>query len=423
MLLLSSCAKFEKEANNVSDMVSLKDEVLSTFHKFQERLDTVEKGLKAGVRTPADIPAEEVPAFERMNQKLDAAMAEIKRLHAAANRPETPPVNIEESPEHPVTTKGLLGRWLKRGFEGFTPAELTLTNYNYMPAEKKALYSNDQTTGGFFITPDRVNELLRNITLINEFRSVARARTTSSDSVQLPTREKGTTVTWAMEKEAYTESQDPAFGMREIFTRELRALLKISDKDLEDPDYDLESFLMEEMAEAFAVAEGLAFIKGSGVKQPEGIMTNSEIAFDVSGVAADISSDMFITCMHNLKAPYRRNGTWLMNTRTLGKIRLLKDDQSRPLWQPFAAGGLPSTIYDRPYVEMDDMDDVAAGNFPVFFGDFRRGYLIVDRLGMTMKRLEELYAADGLIGYRARRRVGGAVILPEAIRKIKIAAS
>jgi HK97 family phage major capsid protein len=127
-----------------------------------------------------------------------------------------------------------------------------------------------------------------------------------------------------------------------------------------------------------------------------------------------------------LKSVYRANSTWIMTTGTLGVIRLMKDSQQRPLWQPFAAGGLPATIYDRPYVEMPAMDDITAsyaytsGEFPIAIGDFKRAYVIADRVQMSMTRLSELYAESGLVGFIARKRVGGQVVLPQAILKLQI---
>ncbi len=97
---------------------------------------------------------------------------------------------------------------------------------------------------------------------------------------------------------------------------------------------------------------------------------------------------------------------------------MFKDAQSRPLWQPFGAGDLPGTIYGRPYATMPDMDEIATGTYPLLVGDFKY-YMIVDRLTMNMRKLEELYAEQGLVGFIARMRFGGDVLMPEAFRFLK----
>jgi HK97 family phage major capsid protein len=170
----------------------------------------------------------------------------------------------------------------------------------------------------------------------------------------------------------------------------------------------------------------VAFTTGDGNEKPEGVMTNTSVTSTKSGSNTAITADSLLKAMHALKSVYRANATWIFTTATLGNLRLMKDSQNRPLWQPFASGGLPSTIYDRPYVEMPAMDDAAAdytytqNQYPVAIGDFRRAYVIADRIQMSVTRLSELYAESGLVGFIARKRVGGQVVLPQAIQKLKI---
>jgi len=120
----------------------------------------------------------------------------------------------------------------------------------------------------------------------------------------------------------------------------------------------------------------------------------------------------------DLKADYDPAATYIFTRGTLNTIRLFKDSQNRPLWQPFAGSNLPSMIYDAPYVEMPDMPEIASGAYPIAVGDFKQ-YMIVDRITLSMQQLNELYIASGLIGFIARMRVGGDLLVPEAIRLLK----
>jgi len=140
----------------------------------------------------------------------------------------------------------------------------------------------------------------------------------------------------------------------------------------------------------------------------------------VSGNASLLQADGLINCAYSLKSAYAKNAIWLMNRSTLGSVRTLKDSYGQYLWQPGIASDVPNTILDHPYVETPDMPAVAANAFPIIFGDIKRAYVIVDRVQMVMTRLTERYADFGQIGFIARKRVGGQVVLPEAILKHQI---
>jgi HK97 family phage major capsid protein len=215
--------------------------------------------------------------------------------------------------------------------------------------------------------------------------------------------------------------------MDEIPTYELYALVIASWQDLEDTAFDLAADIAENAAEQVAKAEGAAFVNGgagggqTGVtaKLPEGFMTNANVATDLCAGAGALDADSIIKFVYNLKSSYAQNATLFMNRKTLGVVRQLKDTQNRYLWEPNYQVGTPPTILGIPYAEVPDMDDVGATKFPIAIGDFRRGYYIVDRITMSTVKLNELFAQQGQVGFLFRKRVGGQVVLPEAIRKLK----
>jgi len=145
-----------------------------------------------------------------------------------------------------------------------------------------------------------------------------------------------------------------------------------------------------------------------------------QVPYVLSGAAAGkINADDVLNVKMDLKADYDQGATYIFTRGTLNTIRLFKDSQNRPLWQPFAGANLPSLIYDAPYVEMPDMAEIASAAFPIAVGDFSN-YMIVDRITMNIQQLNELFAVSGLVGFIARMRVGGDLLLPESIRLLKV---
>jgi HK97 family phage major capsid protein len=221
-----------------------------------------------------------------------------------------------------------------------------------------------------------------------------------------------------------SETTGLAYGLEELPLHELYALIDMSNQMLEDTAFDMEAEIRNEAAEQFSVAEGTACVSGSGVGRPEGFLTSPAVGETNSGTAATIAdsegqANGLITLYHALKTPYTRNASFALNRVTLGSVRKLKDSQKNYIWMPGLANGVPNTILGNPYVEMPDMPNEGAGTFPIVFGDFRRAYTLVDRISMEMLRDPYTQATSGNIRFIFRRRIGGQVTLPEAIRKLK----
>lgn len=183
---------------------------------------------------------------------------------------------------------------------------------------------------------------------------------------------------------------------------------------------NVESEIATELSQEFAGKESAAFSDGNGVKKPLGIQQAS-IADLVNGHATNLSADALIGLLYSLPAQYRNNGSWLMNDTTLGIARTLKDGQGNYLWQPSFQQGQPSTLLGRPVIEDPTMPNIASGAFPIIYGDFNKAYRIYDRVGMSILRDPYTQATKGMVRFHARRRVGGAPVLTEALRKLKMA--
>ena len=213
-------------------------------------------------------------------------------------------------------------------------------------------------------------------------------------------------------------------GLEEIPAHEQYALVDISEQDLEDSVFDLEAEMQSEFSEQMAKAEGTAFVSGDAVGKPEGFMTNTSVSEVNSGSGTLLTADGLLTLVHSIKSDYGRNGTFVFNRTTLAAIRKLKDTAGQYVFQAGMSleSGAPNTILGYPYIEATDMPNVGAGNYPVAFGDFQRAYMIVDRIALAVLRDPFTQATTGNVRYIARRRVGGQVILAEAIIKQKVSA-
>ncbi len=349
--------------------------------------------------------------LKKTNETIEAIQARMDTIETKLNRPPVPTVDPKVSmDEKALQRREAFLTLCRRGKDALTPEQL------------KVLTVSDDTTGGYLAPPEMTSEIIKGVVEYSPVREVARVRQTGSRSVKAPKRTGTFSAAWVGEIDARSETQGLTYGLEEIPTHELTAEVYISMEDLEDSAFNLESELNMEFSEQFGVAEGAAFISGAGTKKPEGLLTNSGIAAVNSGDANLLKADGLIDLFYAVKDAYARNGSWLMKRGTIATIRKFKDGQGQYLWQPGIGQDQPNTILGKPYREAVDMPAVAANEYPVLFGDYRRGYWIVDRIQITVVRDIYTKASSGQVKFVARKRVGGAVVNTEAIKKQKIAA-
>jgi HK97 family phage major capsid protein/HK97 family phage prohead protease len=293
-----------------------------------------------------------------------------------------------------------------------------------MPVEEvKALAISPDTAGGYLAPADFVAEVVKGIVDFSPVRQAARVGQTASAEVQLPRRTGRPTARWSGETEDRQESSS-TYGQIEIAINEMTAFTDVSQRLLEDSAINVESEVAFDLAEEFGRLEGLALVTGDGVKKPLGFMVDTSVTAITSGQAATLGAapaDTLIGFLYALSPFYRSNGAWMMNGSTLATIRRLKDSTGQYLWQPSLQEGQPETILGRPVIEAPDMASIGANAEPIAFGDFNRGYRIYDRVALSVMRDPYSVATKGLVRYHARRRIGGAVVLGEAIRKLRCA--
>lgn len=291
--------------------------------------------------------------------------------------------------------------------------------------EVKALRVADDTTGGYLAPAELSAEIIKGIVEISPMRQAARVGSTSSGSIILPKRTGRPTALWVGETEDHTETGS-TYGQVEIPVHESACYVDVSLRLLEDAAVNIESEVGSDLAEEFGRQEGDVFLNGSGDKKPMGILVAPDLTYTPTGHASTLGSDpatLLITHLYSMPQYYRSRGAWMMNGSTLAAIRKLKDGDDTFLWQKSYADSAPETILGRPVIEAPDMPEIGSGTIPIVFGDFNAAYRIYDRLAISIMRDPYTRATNGLVRFHARRRVGGGMVLPEAVKAIKCATS
>ena len=347
----------------------------------------------------ANAPEIDTKAFDEIKARLDKLEAKGNRLGVTATDPEG---NSERK---------AFEAFLRRGVERISPEEI------------KALTVSNDANGGYLAPEEFGKELIKLLTEYSPIRSYARVVQISAPQITYPRRVTGTAATWVSEIAARTES-GMTFEQVTLTPHELATFTDVSNALLEDNAYGLEGELLSDYAESFAKTEGLAFVKGTGIGQPKGVMAVANgIAEVTTGVAADFPAnpaDVLIGMFHSIATTYAQSGVWMMNRNTLGTIRQWKDGNGRYLVLDPISNGAPSTLLGRPIVEMPDMDDIAADAFPILFGDMS-GYRIIDRVGLSTLRDPFSLATTGQVRFHARKRVGADLTHPDRFVKLKVA--
>lgn len=289
-----------------------------------------------------------------------------------------------------------------------------------MPSVLNALQEGTDSEGGYLVPDEFERTLVEALEEENVFRTLAHVIKTSSGDRKIPVVASKGTASWVDEEGAYTESDD-AFSQVSIGAYKLGTMIKVSEELLADSVFDLEAYISKEFARRIGAREEESFFNGDGKGKPLGILAakdGAEVGVTAASATA-ITADEVIDLFYSLKAPYRKNAVWVLNDATVKQICKLKDSTGQYLWQPSLVAGTSDTILGRPVKTSAFMPTAAAGAKTIAFGDFKY-YWIADRQGRTFKKLSELYAANGQVGFMGTQRVDGKLILPEAIKVLQM---
>ncbi len=384
-------------------------ELLTAFESFKQANDARLKEIET--KRSADPLLEE--KINRIDSALHRAQGRLDRLALEAGRPAL-------CGETPSEAKAAFAHFLRTG-DG---ARLV---------EAKALSAGSPADGGHVAPPEIEAMITRKVREASPIRAIASVRQSASGVFKKPVSLGGASSGWVAETAARPETDTSTLALIEFPAAELYAMPAATPALLDDAMVNLDEWLADEVRDVFAEAEGAAFVNGDGTNKPRGFLSYpkeeeglnawGEIGFVPTGAAgafpAEDPVDVLIDLIYAPAAAYRANARFVMNKASVSTVRKFKDSEGNYIWQPGLSAGQPATLMGYPVTEAEDMPDIGAGSFSIAFGDFERGYLIVDRQGVQI--LRDPYSAKPYVLFYTTRRVGGGVQDFNALKLLKFA--
>lgn len=287
--------------------------------------------------------------------------------------------------------------------------------------EQKALTISAPGTGGNLVTDTLMAQILEKLGKSNPIRLLANSIQLDTGILRIPRLVDSVTPGSVTETGTKPEST-PTFEQISIEPFMMGAQVLVSRSQLEDSAVNLFSWISGHIASRFAELESGWFVNGNGTTQAEGILTSNEVQEITTGPLSLFGVDDLLDLLYSVKSSYQNAGAWVMNRKTARLIRGLKDSDGNLIWERSIQNGEPGRIFGQPVYIADDMPDPIAGSTPIIFGDFNRGYLITDRIAFEPSVDYAKFSENDLVQFVGRRRVGGKVVMGEALTKLKIAA-
>jgi HK97 family phage major capsid protein len=333
---------------------------------------------------------------------------------------------------------------LARAADGETPHKKAFAAYlrcgddgalRGLSVEEKALSTAVAADGGYLVDPQTAAEIVGVLRSSASIRAIANVVSVEASAFDVLVDHTDIGSGWATETASVTETGTPQVDRISIPLHELSALPKASQRLLDDSAFDVEGWLAQRIADKFSRAEASAFVSGDGVDKPTGFLSYPKVDTDIwawgslgyvpTGAAGDFSSsdpaDAIVDLVYSLGARYRANATFVMNSKTAGAVRKMKDADGRFLWSDGLAAGEPARLMGYPVLIAEDMPDIAAGSFAIAYGDFRAGYTVAERPDLRI--LRDPFSAKPHVLFYATKRIGGDVSDFAAIKLLKFAAA
>ncbi|MBL8579001.1 MAG: phage major capsid protein [Mesorhizobium sp.] len=400
-----------KSAGGHVELADAFDEFMTTFETFK---DSNDRRLAELETRGADVLT--VEKVDRISRALDEQKRAIDNLSLKRMRPALENGGRALPSEH----KQAFDAYMRSGDERAIRS-----------LDSKAMSYGSGPDGGYLVPNETETEISKRLAELSPIRSIATVRQVSGAVLKKPFSVTGPAVGWVAETASRTQTTTATLAELSFPTTELYAMPAATASLLEDTVVDLDQWIASEVEAAFAEQEGEAFVTGNGTNKPKGFLDYTKVAesswvwgqigYVATGEAGalpdDDPSDILIDLVYALKSGYRQNASWVMNRKTQASIRKLKDADGNYLWQPPAAPGSRAMLMGFPLVEAEDMPDAATNATPIAFGDFARGYLVVDRTGVRV--LRDPYSAKPYVLFYTTKRVGGGVQDFDAIKLLK----
>jgi HK97 family phage major capsid protein len=365
------------------------------------------------------LSAEDVATYEKMESDVVALGQEIDRLErqtaldAELNKPTADPITGKPGKPNGETKTG-------RASDEYRNAMLSALRSNFKRVND-ILQEGVDGDGGYLVPDEYDSRLIDGLTEENIFRKLGTTITTSGDH-KINIAATKPAAAWIEEGGALSFG-DATFSQILLDAHKLHVAVKVTEELLYDNAFGLENYILDQFAKALSNAEEDAFLNGNGVGKPLGIFATTgggQIGVTTSGNS--ITADEVINLVYALKRPYRKNAAFITNDQTLCVLRKLKDGNGAYIWQPSYQAGEPDRLLGYPVYTSAYVPIIAAGQPVIAFGDFSY-YNIGDRGSRSFSELKELFAGNGMIGYVAKERVDGKLVLPEAVQILKMKAT
>ncbi|MBG0810582.1 phage major capsid protein [Methylosinus sp. H3A] len=394
------------------------EEALADLHRaFAAFKDTNDERL-AQIETRMGVDALTEEKLQRIDRAVDETKRRIDRVALDLSRPRLSGAPSEDSParEH----KSAFALYMRSG-----------EAVGLKALESKALSAGSGPDGGYLVPTPAEQEILRRLARLSPVRAIASVREISTHSLRKAYSTQGPAAGWVAEADPRPQTSSQQIVDLTFPAMELYAMPAATQTLLDDSAIDVEQWIAEEVQTVFAEQEGAAFVNGNGADKPKGILAYATVA-DASwswgnigyvatgvsgGFAASNPSDALFNLVYALRAGYRQNGKFILNRQTQSAIRKFKTTTGEYLWAPPTSLDQPASLLNFPVVEAEDMPNMGTDSFSVAFGDFARGYLVVDRLGVRV--LRDPYSAKPYVLFYTTKRVGGGVQDFEAIKLLK----
>lgn len=399
-------------------------EMMAAFEAFKgandARLDEIEKKASADPLLEAKVA--------RIDQAVASAQARLDRVVSEGRRPVLGGGSPSDGFAATSPERGRVDE-TKAAFDGY------LKTGNSNGLELKTGLSSAADSGGYVVPPETERAIDRRLMAGSPMREIATVRTIGAGVFRKPVSTAGVTAGWVAETAPRPETDPATLALLEFPAADLYASPAATQSLLDDAMINLDDWLAAEVEDAFAAQETTAFVSGDGINKPKGFLSYDivaeaghgwgEIGYVASGAAgafaASNPADRLIDLIYAPRARYRPNGRFVMNRRTVSTVRKFKDADGNYIWQPATRAGETASVLGYPVTEIETMPDIAADSAAIAFGDFQRGYLIVDRAGVRV--LRDPYSAKPYVLFYTTKRVGGGVQNFDAIKVMKFAVS
>ncbi|CDG04435.1 phage major capsid protein [Lactococcus lactis] len=401
---------------------------MNKIQELMEKRKQAWEGAKAFVEAKKDkdglMSDEDAKTYANMEKKVSNFTKEIERMQSmeAMEREMAKPMS-EPLTSQPMQTENnnMKPKKTGRASNEYKEGVLQALRSNFRQVSN-VLQEGVDTAGGYLVPEEYDKRLIDGLTEENIMRTLGTTITTSGEH-KINIAGAKPAASW-IEEGGTLVFEDASFEQIILDAHKLHVAIKVTDELLYDNAFNLESYILTQFSKALANAEENAFLNGDGVGKPLGIFTENgggQIAI-TTNTQSSITADEIINLVHSLKRPYRKNAKFIMNDQTIALIRKFKDNNGAYLWQPSLQAGEPDRLFGYPVYTSAYVPTVAAGTPVIAFGDFSY-YNIGDRGVRSFDQLRELFAGNGMVGFLAKERVDGKLVLPEAIQILKMKAS